>query len=227
MVAMAKIEQSSGKISDIIGVIDEIARQTNLLALNAAVEAARAGEAGRGFAVVASRCEASRSAPRRPAKDIKDLITDSTGLVKEGVALVNQCRRLARRDRRLDQEGGGGGRRHCHSQRRAVLRHRGGQQGADPDGRGDAAELGSGRGECRDREDALEQQAKAMDERVAFFRVEDGRRSWHPGNNPAESWRRSARAQFQITRNGKLLPLPKEGAAALLHVATAREVGFG
>jgi len=52
--AMAQIETSSGKIADIIGVIDEIARQTNLLALNAAVEAARAGDAGRGFAVVAS-----------------------------------------------------------------------------------------------------------------------------------------------------------------------------
>ena len=64
--AMARIEQSSRKISDIIGVIDEIARQTNLLALNAAVEAARAGDAGRGFAVVASevRSLAQRSIPR-------------------------------------------------------------------------------------------------------------------------------------------------------------------
>src|SRR5262249_49818305 len=62
--AMGRIKESSSKISDIIGVIDEIARQTNLLALNAAVEAARAGEAGRGFAVVASevRSLAQRSA---------------------------------------------------------------------------------------------------------------------------------------------------------------------
>ena len=66
--AMAKIEESSRKISDIIGVIDEIARQTNLLALNAAVEAARAGEAGRGFAVVARKSAAWRSAPRKPRR---------------------------------------------------------------------------------------------------------------------------------------------------------------
>ena len=65
---MAQIEESSRKISDIIGVIDEIARQTNLLALNAAVEAARAGEAGRGFAVVASKCAVWRNARRRPPK---------------------------------------------------------------------------------------------------------------------------------------------------------------
>src|ERR1700724_4636917 len=63
--AMARIEESSRKISDIIGVIDEIARQTNLLALNAAVEAARAGDAGRGFAVVAF--EGGKPAPRCPA----------------------------------------------------------------------------------------------------------------------------------------------------------------
>ena len=61
--AMSRIEESSGKIADIIGVIDEIARQTNLLALNAAVEAARAGEAGRGFAVVASEVRSLGTPP--------------------------------------------------------------------------------------------------------------------------------------------------------------------
>jgi len=89
--AMAKIEDSSRKISDIIGVIDEIARQTNLLALNAAVEAARAGEAGRGFAVVASEVRSLAQRSSQAAKDIKDLITKSSGQVQDGVQLVNQA----------------------------------------------------------------------------------------------------------------------------------------
>jgi methyl-accepting chemotaxis protein len=89
--AMSRIEASSRKIADIIGVIDEIARQTNLLALNAAVEAARAGEAGRGFAVVASEVRSLAQRSAQAAKDIKDLITSSGNQVQEGVGLVNRA----------------------------------------------------------------------------------------------------------------------------------------
>jgi methyl-accepting chemotaxis protein len=90
MDAMGLIEESSNRVSDIIGVIDEIARQTNLLALNAAVEAARAGEAGRGFAVVASEVRSLAQRSAQAAKDVKDLITRSDGQVKNGVELVRK-----------------------------------------------------------------------------------------------------------------------------------------
>jgi methyl-accepting chemotaxis protein len=88
--AMSGIEQSSDQISQIIGVIDEIAFQTNLLALNAGVEAARAGDAGRGFAVVASEVRALAQRSAAAAKEIKALISSSAHQVKTGVDLVGQ-----------------------------------------------------------------------------------------------------------------------------------------
>ena len=86
--AMSRIEGSSARIGQIIGVIDEIAFQTNLLALNAGVEAARAGEAGRGFAVVAQEVRELAQRSAQAAKEIKELIRSSTGEVENGVALV-------------------------------------------------------------------------------------------------------------------------------------------
>ncbi|MES2947595.1 MAG: methyl-accepting chemotaxis protein [Pseudomonadota bacterium] len=88
---MKGINESSRKISDIIGVIDGIAFQTNILALNAAVEAARAGEQGRGFAVVATEVRSLAGRSANAAKEIKGLINASVERVEEGTVFVNQA----------------------------------------------------------------------------------------------------------------------------------------
>lgn len=88
--AMGRIQDSSSRIGQIIGAVDEIAFQTNLLALNAGVEAARAGEAGKGFAVVAQEVRELAQRSANAAKEIKDLVSVSGREVESGVKLVNE-----------------------------------------------------------------------------------------------------------------------------------------
>ncbi|ABB06642.1 methyl-accepting chemotaxis protein [Burkholderia lata] len=87
--AMGSIDASSGRIAEIVGIIESIAFQTNILALNAAVEAARAGEQGRGFAVVASEVRSLAQRSSAASKEIRGLIHESVDRVRGGVALVN------------------------------------------------------------------------------------------------------------------------------------------
>ena len=89
--AMERITTSSAKISNIIGMIDDIAFQTNLLALNASVEAARAGDAGKGFAVVAVEVRRLAQSAASASSDVKALIEQSANEVKGGSRLVSNA----------------------------------------------------------------------------------------------------------------------------------------
>ena len=142
--AMDAIAKSAQQITQIIGVIDEIAFQTNLLALNAGVEAARAGDAGRGFAVVASEVRALAQRSAEAAKEIKGLISASTAQVGHGVELVAETgaalERIMAQVADVNAVIAGIAARRA----RTVDRPRRSQRRARPHGSGHAAERGDG-----------------------------------------------------------------------------------
>ena len=146
--AMDRIQTSSSQIGRIIGVIDEIAFQTNLLALNAGVEAARAGDAGKGFAVVAQEVRELAQRSANAAKEIKDLINASGEQVSAASGWWAKPARPAE-DRGADQPHQRAVSLPSSSLSRTVDGSAGDQQRDQPDGSGDTAERGNGRGNER------------------------------------------------------------------------------
>jgi len=219
--AMARIEDSSRKISDIIGVIDEIARQTNLLALNAAVEAARAGEAGRGFAVVASEVRSLAQRSSQAAKDIKDLITNSNGQVKDGVDLVNRAGSALTEivdsiktvativadiaNASAEQATG------IEQVNKALTQ-------MDEVTQQNSALVEENAATAK----TLEHQAKAMDERVSFFRIDRAAEGGHPTRQAVARGQRSVDA---MPSRGPAAALKQQPTAAPKRAAASNEGG--
>jgi methyl-accepting chemotaxis protein len=216
--AMARIEDSSRKISDIISVIDEIARQTNLLALNAAVEAARAGEAGRGFAVVASEVRSLAQRSSQAAKDIKDLITNSSNQVQEGVELVNRAgsslteivESIKKVAAIVSEIASASGEQSTGcDQVNAALNQ------MDQVTQQNSALVEQNAAAAK----ALEQQSHAMDERVSFFRLEQSRPAGNGASQPARHHAVAA------AKHRAPAPKPKNGQAG--RASRADEPGSG
>jgi methyl-accepting chemotaxis protein len=199
--AMAQIETSSGKIADIIGVIDEIARQTNLLALNAAVEAARAGDAGRGFAVVASEVRTLAQRSSQAAKDIKDLIISSNGQVnKTGVALDEIVAAIKDVAALVGDIAGA-----SMEQANGVDQVNKALTQMDEVTQRNAALVEENAATAK----TLEQQARAMDERVSYFRLAQEQAAGaatapavKPVKSPSSATRRAASGGAGRGRNG-------------------------
>jgi len=219
--AMARIEDSSRKISDIIGVIDEIARQTNLLALNAAVEAARAGEAGRGFAVVATEVRSLAQRSSQAAKDIKELITNSSGQVKDGVDLVNRTgTSLTEIVASIKKVAGIVSDIAAASAEQATGLEQVNKALAQMDEvtQQNSALVQENAATAK----TLEHQAIAMDERVSFFRLDDDAESAEVVRAPEKApGRRPGAAPVARTKPTAGAPKPRAGATAAARPAVA------
>jgi methyl-accepting chemotaxis protein len=219
--AMAQIEAASGKIADIIGVIDEIARQTNLLALNAAVEAARAGDAGRGFAVVASEVRTLAQRSSQAAKDIKGLITNSNGKVQEGVDLVNRTgaalgeivsaiKEVAELVSGIADASG--------EQASGVEQINRALSQMDETTQQNSALVEENAATAK----TLEEQAKAMDERVAFFRVDSAAPAAVPAAVPTAAAKTTPMAVAKAKAKSKSPSIPSSNPSSKRPVAAAK-----
>ena len=217
--AMGDIAKSSQHISQIIGVIDEIAFQTNLLALNAGVEAARAGDAGRGFAVVASEVRALAQRSAQAAKEIKGLISTSATQVDQGVELVAETgkslERIMAKVTEINRVVGEIAARH----RGAIVGTRRSQHRHHPDGPVDAAERGDGRG-VDGGEHSMSKKSVQLASLIGEFQV--GRPSG-PGDGRRKARKREPR-RGRAARAPRRAARPLAGAAppALRRVHSSR-----